>query len=324
MRVPRLDKRVAQVPARLDEKRARAHGRVTDLEIENALGSGRPPARLAQSREDRFERRPHDGPGKLARRVVGARAPPLLARLEHHRPLRHEIGGGIGVDHRSERRVEILEGLGRGRRLLHLVGELSVRPVQKPLRALRSALGEKRVQVHGGGRTVLLLRLDRHGAAGRRLEPKTHHRFVDRTNLLDVERPIRDSLTVEDEELLQRPVDRAVGDERRGDPVVDLSRAFARASLEKREAIGIEEHAVARREAETASSCAVVNHAEERQKLCPGAVSLVHRIRVKGGIFAKPLVEPRDRVVARERFATGEHLPLLGVEEKDDSQDYRE
>ena len=41
MHVPGLDERVAQEAAGLDQKRPRAHRRVTDLEIEDLLGRRR-------------------------------------------------------------------------------------------------------------------------------------------------------------------------------------------------------------------------------------------------------------------------------------------
>ena len=75
------------------------------------------------------------------------------------------------------------------------------------------------------GAPCFFLGLDRHRAAGRRLEPEAHHRLVDRADLLHVERAVRDALAVEDEELFERAVDRAVGHERRLDALVDLARA---------------------------------------------------------------------------------------------------
>ena len=114
--VPGLDQRVAELAAGLDQERPRAHRRVADLEVEDLRGPGRPAVGAAQAREDRLERRAHDRLGERARRVVRARAAPLLARLEHHRALRHEVGRGGGVDHRQERRVQVLERRGLGRR----------------------------------------------------------------------------------------------------------------------------------------------------------------------------------------------------------------
>ena len=79
-------------------------------------GCGRPTVRSAQAREDGLERRAHDRLGQRARRVVRARAAPLLARLQHHRARRHEVGRGVAVDDRLERRVEVLERRGLPRR----------------------------------------------------------------------------------------------------------------------------------------------------------------------------------------------------------------
>ncbi len=129
--------------------------------------------------------------------------------------------------------------------LVDLVGELPVGAVLEPLGALGRGLGEQRLEVDRRGRAVLLLRLDRHRAAGRGLEPEAHHRLVDRADLLHVERAVGDALAVEDEELLERAVDRAVGDKRRLDALVDLARAAAGTALEELEAVGVEEDAVA-------------------------------------------------------------------------------
>ena len=66
---------------------------------------------------------------------------------------------------------------------------------------------------------------------------------------------------------------------------------------------------------------AVVDHAEEHEQLRPGAVALVHRVRVERGVLAQALVEAGERVVAQERLVLGQHVPLLGVEQEDEPQD---
>ena len=93
-----------------------------------------------------------------------------------------------------------------------------------------------------------LLRLDRHGAAGRGLEPEAHHRLVDRADLLHVERAVGDALAVEDEELVEGAVDGAVGHEWRLDALVPLACFGGRTALKEREAVGVEEDAMALRQ----------------------------------------------------------------------------
>jgi len=79
--LPGLDERVGEASARLDEERARAHRRVTDLQVEDLLGPRRLALRSFETLEDGAERRAHDGLGKRTRCVVRARAATLLARL---------------------------------------------------------------------------------------------------------------------------------------------------------------------------------------------------------------------------------------------------
>ncbi len=53
----------------------------------------------------------------------------------------------------------------------------------------------------------------------------------------------------------------------------------------------------------------------------PGAVALVHRVRVERGVLAQALVEARRGVVAQEGLVLGQHVPLLGVEQEDEPQE---
>ena len=86
---------------------------------------------------------------------------------------------------------------------------------------------------------------DGNRTAGGGLETEAHHGLVDRADLLHVERPIRDAFAIEHEKLVESTVDRAVGNERRVDALVDLARAAERAALEELEAVGVEEDAAA-------------------------------------------------------------------------------
>ena len=66
--------------------------------------------------------------------------------------------------------------------------------------------------------------------------------------MLEVQGAVGDALAVQDDELLKHPVDGAVGDERRLDPLVDLPGAALRAAFQEAVAIGVEQGAVARRQ----------------------------------------------------------------------------
>ena len=81
---------------------------------------------------------------------------------------------------------------------------------------------------------------------------------------------------------------------------------------------------MALREVQVPSRGAIVDDAEERQQLRPRPESLIHRVGVQSGILAQALVEPRERVVADERFVVREHPALLGVQEEDEAQEDRE
>ena len=105
---------------------------------------------------------------------------------------------------------------------------------------------------------------------------------------------------------------------------MDLPGAGTGAALEEREAVGVEQDAVTRRHVKSPATGAVVDHAEEDEQLRPGAVALVHRVRVEGVVLAQPLVQPRERVVAQERLVLGQHVALLGVEQEHEPQDHGE
>jgi hypothetical protein len=109
-----------------------------------------------------------------------ARAAALFARLEHHGALRHQIRCGREINHRTERRVQVLEIGGLLHRLFDFVGELPIGAFLEPLLALGRGLAKQRLQVHRRRRAPFLRGLDRYRAAGGGLQPEAHHRLVDR------------------------------------------------------------------------------------------------------------------------------------------------
>ena len=115
------------------------------------------------------------------------------------------------------------------------------------------------------GGALLLGRPDGDGETFGRLQAEAHHRLVDRADVLDVQGPVGDALAVEHDELLQHPVDGAVGDQGRVDAFVDLPGAARSAALQEAIPVGVEEGAVARGEPHRARPGAVVDHAEQRE-----------------------------------------------------------
>ena len=95
-------------------------------------------------------------------------------------------------------------------------------------------------------------------------------------------------------------------------------------AFEEGVAVGVEQVAVAGREADVGALGAVVDHAPQREKLRVGAVSLVHCVGVRGGVGPQPLVEACDRVGAEEHFVLGQHVAFFGVEEEHEPQHHGE
>src|SRR5258708_7220486 len=106
--------------------------------------------------------------------------------------------------------------------------------VLNPLFALGRGLAQQYLKVYSRRSSLLLLGLDRHRAARSRLQPKAHHRFVNRANLFHIQRPVRDALAVEDKEFFERTVDRAVGHKRRLNALVYLARVAGGAAFKER------------------------------------------------------------------------------------------
>ena len=108
--VPGPHQQVGQEAANGDEERPGAHGRVADLQVEDLFGSGV----WAEAFQDRPEGRLDDRLGEGPRRVVRARPPALVGRLEHHGPGRNDPGRGSEAHLTLQGRDGVL---GRGRLL---------------------------------------------------------------------------------------------------------------------------------------------------------------------------------------------------------------
>src|SRR6185436_966437 len=107
--------------------------------------------------------------------------------------------------------VDGLRGLERG---AWLVRKLLISGGLEPLATVGSGLLEKLVEVDRHGRAVRLLGLDGDGWPGGDANAEAHHDLVDRTDLLDIERSVGETLALEDEEAAENAEDGAVGNER--------------------------------------------------------------------------------------------------------------
>ena len=63
-----------------------------------------------------------------------------------------------------------------------------------------------------------------------------------------------------------------------------------------------------------------MDHAEQDQELRVRAVALVHGVRVQGRVFPQPLVQAGQRVGPQEGLVLGQHVPLLRVQQEDQTQ----
>ena len=216
--------------------------------------------------------------------------------------------------------MERLHGAGIARRPPQPVRQLPIGALLQPLGASGGRLVEQTVQIDRGRGALLLGRPDGHGETFGRLQAEAHHRLVDRADVLDVQGPVRDALAVQHDELLQHPVDGAVGDQGRVDAFVDLPGAARSAALQEAIPVGVEEGAVAWRQPHRARPGAVVDHAEQGEELGVPAEALVHGIRVERRVFAQPFVEAGERVGAEEGLVLRQHVPLLGVEQEHEPQ----
>ena len=206
------------------------------------------------------------------------------------------------------------------------IRQVAVRARLQPLCAVPMRLRQQIVEIDGARRAELLRGLDGDRAAGRDLHPKAHDRLVHRADLLDIEGAVGDALAVEDEELLKHPVHGPVRDEGRPDALDNLpGTRIGVPAFKEREPIRIEDGTVALRQGDRATGamgpCSVVDEPEQDQELRPRAETLVHGVRVQGGVFAETFVEAAERVVAEEGVVFRQHAALLGVEQEDEAED---
>ncbi len=146
---------------------------------------------------------------------------------------------------------------------------------------------------------------------------KAHDRLVDGAYLLDLEGSVGDPLAVQDEQVLEHPVEHAVGDPRRGESLAHHPQHPVGPALQEGVGVRVEELAAALGQLHLPVRAAVVNQAEEGEEAGPGAVALVHRVGVEAGVGAELLEEAGDPVVLGVGGLLRHHPPLFSVEEED-------
>ena len=205
--VPGPHQQLGQQAANGDEERPGAHGRVADLQVEDLFGSGV----RAEAFQDRPEGRHDDRLGEGPRRVVRARPPALVGRLEHHGPGRNDPGRGGEATLRS-RAATASSGVAASFSAAAAwpVSDWSVFSLSHFARSAGlAARSSSRLIVVWCA--VRLRGLDRDRAALGHFEVEAHHRLVDRADLLDVEGAVAEPLAVEDEQVLEHAKDHSIG-----------------------------------------------------------------------------------------------------------------
>ena len=166
---------------------------------------------------------------------------------------------------------------------------------------------------------VGLMAIDRPSATWRL---KAHHGFVDAADLLHVEGPVAEPLAVEDQQVLEHAVDNPVRDMRDLGLFVETPWRLPGPAFQKIVAIRVEQVSLAGRNPQCTMPSALVDHAEERQQLCPSPETLVHRVGIAALIVAQPLEQPGDRVeVAVDRIG-GKQVAVLGVQDEDQPHEH--
>ena len=186
---PCLDQPRRDRAAGLDQERARAHGRIADLEIENLLRRRVRPEPL----ERRLERIAHDRLGETAWRVMAAGPPALVGRLQQRRARSYLVflRRAALVDDRIERnrqvggRLRRLHGLADIRRELRAVGFLL-----EKLDAVLALGGGEFFEIDEHRGAIVLAGLDGERAPHGALDREAHDGLVDRPDLFDVERTV--------------------------------------------------------------------------------------------------------------------------------------
>ena len=312
VRLPGRHQALGELPARLDQERARPHRRVADLQRQDPLRPGPRPQVL----QHRPQRRLHDGLGQLPGRVVRARAAALLRRLQVQAALRDRARrvrrqpGADGGD-------RVLHVAGRPERRRRLAGQVAAGLVLETLAPLAPLARQQGVEVHDD-----VLGPHRDAPAPGAADREAHHRLVDRADLLDVQRPVGQPLTVQHQQRLQDAVDAAVRDPRGCERRAARLRRALGSALDEGVGVRVEQLALARRQPQPPVPAAVEHQPEQRQQARPGAVTLVHRVRVAAGVGAQPLEQAGNRVVTGPYVVLREQLPVLRVQQEDQPEQH--
>lgn len=143
---------------------------------------------------------------------MGAALAALVAGLQDHRPLGHNVGRCQVGDLAVQGCQQGLHRGGRLERLGRLTCEVLLSLLLEPFRSLGGFHGEQCVEVEGRGSAVRLGRLDGNAPSLGDFQVEAHHRLVHAADLLDIERAVTQAFAVENEQLFQHAIDHAVGD----------------------------------------------------------------------------------------------------------------
>ena len=166
---------------------------------------------------------------------------------------------------------------------------------------------------------MLLLRLDGDRWPVGEADTKPHHHFIDAPDLLDIERSVAQPLAIEEQELVEHPIDRSIG---------DLGEGFVRGfpggggpgeraitvAFQPGKPFGIEEIARPGGQLEVGVRRALMNDPEKGDQLWPGAATEIHRVGVFGGVGAEPLEEPVNAIELLVEARRRQEAAVFGVE----------
>jgi len=134
----------------------------------------------------------------------------FIARLQNDRTFGKDIWGDVLGDLLFEGRKQFFDRRGLFQRIECLPSNVLIRFFREPLRAIGSFHGQQRFEIDARRRAVRFLGLEGDGAPLRDLQVEAHHRFVNAADLLDVECPVTEALTIEDEQVIEDAEDHTI------------------------------------------------------------------------------------------------------------------
>ena len=274
----------------------------------------------------------HDRLGETAWRVVAARSPPLVGRLQDRRADRGELLSWAAalVDDRIKRGrqlARVFRGLHRpsdiGRKLA------AVGFFFEELDAVLALGGGERFEIDEDRRAIVFAGLDGECAMFRGLDGEAHHGLVDRADLLDVESAIGKpfagaaSLALQRHQAFEDAQEAAVRD-------LEHPRLVGRhsAPLDEGKSVRIEQFAAAR--LNEMRAVPAVDEPKQSEQPTPTAAPLVHRVGMERCVLDQLGVEAAQRIallvdVLGVRLVQGrQEVAVLCVEHEDEAHEHRQ